>query len=457
MPLIESHSSWSPAVLSSTSTIALDENLWFLCLILLTLWFSRYISRTSEVCFFGYEMGNISWRIAFSRKVQETSATMKLVLLPALSFLFYRAYGTSGLSEACLGGSCSFEVEESPTSLGGIIELSGSSSAISDITPTAGWQILNCTDSTNSQAIRLVCEDESKGCAHLFQNGAQDTVIRLPDDCGNSPFVRVADHWVPDDQSIPSELASKLRRRDGTIPQVHVLQIDDDFNRTSSLQGPINFNFRAQGDHHVAAASVGTQRKRQGITTGNASETQTVNTNNSPTFILFKDILSCNTEDEVITGELEALLDVDTSFTIEVFVLVSGTVMPLEIFAFQFDAPTSASITGSFSQFATLEGTVSGEPLPLLSVDFNSLTIPGLATINPSFSITATPSGVVQDQPNFQSRINFNIQIDNLEFTYPANFTPATVEVSRPNLRECRLIITNIAKNNLWITLTNSR
>lgn len=47
--------------------------------------------------------------------------------------------------------------------------------------------------------------------------------------CGISPFARVAQHWVPDDQL----LVSNLTRDDGTRLQVHMLKIDDDFGRAS--------------------------------------------------------------------------------------------------------------------------------------------------------------------------------------------------------------------------------
>lgn len=127
-------------------------------------------------------------------------STMKLTSLIFITSLFYQAYGKNDWSKACLDGTCSFHIEEGAEDTSGTIEIvliycyyfvgilaliinqSGSSSAISDITPAAGWKILDCMDSTNTQTIRLVCVDENKGCAHLFQEGAQDTVVRLPED-----------------------------------------------------------------------------------------------------------------------------------------------------------------------------------------------------------------------------------------------------------------------------------
>jgi hypothetical protein len=55
---------------------------------------------------------------------------------------------------------------------------------LSDITGAAGWEILDCDEtSTDPQDIRLVCVDESKGCRQLFGDGAENTIIRLPETC----------------------------------------------------------------------------------------------------------------------------------------------------------------------------------------------------------------------------------------------------------------------------------
>lgn len=56
----------------------------------------------------------------------------------------------------------------------------GSNSSISDLTTAGGWTILDCNSTSADQEIRLVCHDPSK-CNHLYLNGAENTVVRLPD------------------------------------------------------------------------------------------------------------------------------------------------------------------------------------------------------------------------------------------------------------------------------------
>ncbi len=57
----------------------------------------------------------------------------------------------------------------------------GSTSAISDITPAAGWKITSCDPNATAPDIELTCPNSSSHCDHLFQGGVVHTVVRLPE------------------------------------------------------------------------------------------------------------------------------------------------------------------------------------------------------------------------------------------------------------------------------------
>ena len=57
----------------------------------------------------------------------------------------------------------------------------GSVNAISDLTPAAGWTILDCSAGEMGQTIRAVCTGSHAACAHLYNGGAKNTIVRLPD------------------------------------------------------------------------------------------------------------------------------------------------------------------------------------------------------------------------------------------------------------------------------------
>ena len=76
-----------------------------------------------------------------------------------------------------------------------------------------------------------------------------------------------------------------------------------------------------------------------------------------------------------------------------------------------------------------------GNTLPSVNLSI-ALTYYSIMTVNPAFVITANAVGLVQLQVNMVADIPFTYNINNLQFTYPSNDPPATVDVSAPDGRE---------------------
>ena len=106
----------------------------------------------------------------------------------------------------------------------------GAPEVISDISHAAGWNILSCNaTSTEAQVIRLVCSKPENGCDDLFLGGgAENTIVRLPDDCAAAPFARVISTQDAENQSVPDVVMSELSKR-GLQPKVLSLAFDYDF------------------------------------------------------------------------------------------------------------------------------------------------------------------------------------------------------------------------------------
>jgi hypothetical protein len=136
------------------------------------------------------------------------------------------------------------------------VQISGPVSAISDITPAAGWQITKCDPTSSQQDIQLKCQDNNPDCNHLFQgNGAVNTLVRLPESCGPMPFARVAQHQV-----LQSNLVS---RGNGSEGPVHQLTLDTDFAAASPSQdGDINFSVQGQNGQDGSNAVNRRNRRR---------------------------------------------------------------------------------------------------------------------------------------------------------------------------------------------------
>ncbi|KLO17563.1 hypothetical protein SCHPADRAFT_886887 [Schizopora paradoxa] len=350
-------------------------------------------------------------------------ANLKVTFLSLLVAIQSGVTGKNDWSKACLYGACSFDIDESPASMGGTIEISGPVSAISDITSAAGWRILNCTDSTNSQTIRLACVDDSKGCAHVFQGGVEDTIVRLPIGCGSGPFVRVANHWISDDQSLPSDMNSKFITRDSPFPQVHMLQVDDVFENMTKVHGNVSFEINAQGDLKTGN-NLSKRQNGSGFTNNSV-------TTNSQGVILFNETLNC--PNMAIFPSMTGAIDLSSEYNITVSMNLRGTMNPPSITFLSFSAPTDATIQGSFSMTLPLQGTVNAIGEQIANMVLPSFLIDGIVTVNPSFAVTANAIGLVQLLTDFSGTIDFTVNVDNLQFTYPSNDPPATVSVSIPS------------------------
>ncbi|KLO17580.1 hypothetical protein SCHPADRAFT_936944 [Schizopora paradoxa] len=372
-----------------------------------------------------------------------------LRLLALTTCLFLQAYAIDDLGKACLDGTCSFGVEDSEGTSNtiGTFEISGPSSAISDITPAAGWKILNCTDSTNTQTIQLVCVDESLGCAHLFLEGAEDTVVRLPEGCGIAPFARVAKYWIPEDQSVaPNPVGLS-----GTLSQVHNLKLDDDFIHASGSHGNVSFSFSAQSDMVVDNSNIdiGERRKRQ-LFSGSASANRSVSFTNSS--LIFNQTLSCP-DSNVVDGAAAITVKVnelEATFNMTINVSAAGTLIPTSFTSFNFSVPTNASIQGFITPQSSMQSlTPATATVPLANVTLPQMLIVNIIAINPTFTANATSTVTARNQTNFQSTTFLDFGIENLQFNFSTvnKNTNSSVDVLTPSVPISASIQPNIASS----------
>ncbi|KAF7422330.1 hypothetical protein PC9H_010486 [Pleurotus ostreatus] len=140
-------------------------------------------------------------------------------------------------SRPCFDGECAYDIPSQSGS--GALKIFGSSKSVTDITPAAGWVVLDCDRNALAQDIRLVCNGDDAGCNHMFDHdGPVHKIVRLPAECGSAPFARIAAATVAENQSVPSHVV----RRDGSAPQVHTIRIDDNFAAIDSAKvGTVEF------------------------------------------------------------------------------------------------------------------------------------------------------------------------------------------------------------------------
>ncbi|KAL4262889.1 hypothetical protein AB1N83_005597 [Pleurotus pulmonarius] len=141
--------------------------------------------------------------------------------------------GHNNWDKPCFDGECAYDIPDHTGQSGTIKLFASNPRAIADITPAAGWVVLDCDPHALVQDIRLVCkgdDSEGAGCNHLFNGGDPvDKYVRLPESCSQSSFGRINKFWVHDDQSVPEHHG--VVRRDNVAPQVFAISIDDKFDQ----------------------------------------------------------------------------------------------------------------------------------------------------------------------------------------------------------------------------------
>ena len=122
---------------------------------------------------------------------------------------------------------------------------------------------MDCDDaSTAAQDVRIVCHNPDAGCEHLFEGGAENTIVRLPEEvsliypyakriflkplfsqCAAAPFARVVSVTSSSNQTLTrkvSKLMSTSSRRRSTPPEVMTITIDYNFHLIPASRGTVS-------------------------------------------------------------------------------------------------------------------------------------------------------------------------------------------------------------------------
>ncbi|KAJ3886089.1 hypothetical protein GG344DRAFT_58099 [Lentinula edodes] len=421
-----------------------------------------------------------------------------LSILLAGSTIITSVSAVNDWNTPCFDGTCQYSLTALPGQNGsGTMQIWGSSNAISDITTAAGWEILNCSATAMAQDIRLVCmssDTEGTGCDHLFQaGGAEGKLVRLPEDCGMSPFARVAQSYVSGDQSIPAGISARFVRRDGengtgsgnsSLPQVQGLSLDTNFSAVDpSRYG--NINIAVQGANFAGAdvngtlVSTTTARRRSGLSynvsardlsdfVGNAidcnylilclsyflslssiypaikslSSFNTTKTVSLPPVSVDKSATLLNKDIKCGNVDINVDLGVDgkAQAQISLGVAAQGTIVPPDLNDFAVTVGMDAVIDGTVDMSAGVSTTFdTGKIQVVPPLGIPGLDFPGILTIGPSFDVQAEATAKLDIAADLKVGIVYNIS--NAQLVFPdknnqsgGNFgvgdTPLTLSVT---------------------------
>ncbi|THH05785.1 hypothetical protein EW145_g4539 [Phellinidium pouzarii] len=341
----------------------------------------------------------------------------KYSFIALIALLPLAATATNDWSQPCLQGN-------------------GSPDQISDITSAAGWEILNCSSTASAQDILLMCSGDEISCSHLFQNGAENTIVRLPENCGAGPFARVASVYVPEDQSIQDQTSSRILRRNGTSPVVHGLSVDTNFDQAPPPQnGSVTFYVSASTDPAFAGNATVTppalrsrSRKvdRRGVRDAvfnginefskrfNDSDTKNVPISVNKQFNIFNTTLSCSSNEE---AKLSVDVGVQATGNVTLGFIAAGSIFPPKLTEATLFATMTANLDGSLTISADIAGEVDSGSIPLLTLPLAGFDIAGIIQIGPQFVLNAEATANIDLDVDMSIDLAYNV--DSLQLFFP--------------------------------------
>ncbi|KAI1787640.1 hypothetical protein LXA43DRAFT_1064188 [Ganoderma leucocontextum] len=356
------------------------------------------------------------------------------------------SWAASNWNEPCHSGMCQWDISTDTGSAA--LRIVGSQSSISDLTEVAGWTVLDCdVDSSGQINIRLACHDPSL-CDHLYLNGAENTVVRLPDQCGSDSFAFVDREWIHEDQSIPDSTRSALVRRDGTVPTVKGMSLTGKLEHPEvSQHGEVSFFLQASsisglGDRLLASPHADDHRvSRKRWVSDLTLELREVHANfatgewdvdhsegpdkfvgdTNGTKELFSYSLPCPifaSEHTSVSGAADLRVAGRMNGTMSYGVVAAGVfgVHDPNITEFSLFVDLDADIRGMLDIGVNLTGTVTTPDLTLFEIGIPSLYYPKILSIGPTFSVIARADATLEADMDFQAGIAYKISNAHLVF-----------------------------------------
>ncbi|VDB99768.1 unnamed protein product [Peniophora sp. CBMAI 1063] len=369
------------------------------------------------------------------------------------------ALAANDWSRACHGGQCAWDVPASTVQAGSAsLQLwSSSPSAITDITPAAGWAILTCMGSVAAQTVRIACTDPSFGCAHLLDSKTNPVgrIVRLTDECGVMPFARIAHMRLAEDQTLPHVLS-----RRSLPPAVYDVALDTDFSAASE-HGPVSFALTASSRPEIRAGNVERVPRGRFQPRGFADELEqlsrrayiadgireltarddgnTFNLTNSTSFPVnvnqtnlnvFNTTINCQSASIPFDASVSANVDAvaDAKFTLGV--VATGTIIPPVLNTAAITAGMTGSIDGALRVQASADGTFSSPSITLLDLPLpGGIVIPGILQLGPAFKVVASANANLGNA--IDTTVGLSYKVDNATLVFPpdqgkssGSFTP---------------------------------
>ncbi|KAH8985709.1 hypothetical protein EDB92DRAFT_2116659 [Lactarius akahatsu] len=311
----------------------------------------------------------------------------------------------------CTQGQCSWDLPADSGASGTLQIVLGPRHRDLGRHPAAGWRIITrCDPAATAQDIQLECANGNPDCDHLFQGGAVDTIVRLPDTrcwtnqlntSGSSTVTPRASDAQVHCLALDTNFAAATPPRNGTVSfTLQGLNVKGS-NGSPTLTTPASAHQRSwfsrrglhgslRHIHGADAASSATCSKN--VTTFNktiAQDLQPVDFNGAKN--LFKTSVGCAASTAIpVSSTASFPLDVGAAVhtVVSLGAVAAGTLVPPKTSEFGLTLGLDDSIGALCSITANLTGHVSSGAVPLFQIGIPGHSFPGILEIGPEFKVT---------------------------------------------------------------------
>ncbi|KAJ7155586.1 hypothetical protein C8R46DRAFT_1196404 [Mycena filopes] len=310
--------------------------------------------------------------------------------------------------------------DENDTAFGEVFIDSPNAGSVSSLELTTNWVITECHPTSDQpQSVLAYCSMvlSTSECSHVMIGGAENTIVKMPQNCGRGPYARVASLTPHPDQNV---LSSFHQSNKPPAEPVYSLQFDYDFAAIPASNGPIYMraDVTDMPDYWDTVVDSPPERKRwlqdrgleerwwgtfkswlSKMTTVEKDTSVSRNFHWSDTWTIFHKEVSCPGPPQ-FEASIDVSLTGQASLNTRYGFYLQATVVPPAVQAAYLYFSADAKAHGLF----TMQGEAT---VQFASFGFPGLYYPGLLTVGPTLTLNGYVTGSLSVSGQFTTSIGY--------------------------------------------------
>ncbi|KAJ7155607.1 glycosyl hydrolases family 18-domain-containing protein [Mycena filopes] len=317
--------------------------------------------------------------------------------------------------------------DENDTAFGEVFIDSPNAASVSSLELTTNWVITGCHPTSDQpQSVLAYCSTalSTSECSHVMIGGAENTIVKMPANCGRGPYARVASFTPHPDQNI---LSSFHQSNKPAAEPVYSLQFDYNFAAIPASNGPIYMraDVTDMPDYWDTVVDSPPERKRwlqergleerwwgtfkswlSKMTTVEKDTSVSRNFHWSDTWTIFHKEVSCPGPPQ-FEASIDVSLTGQASLNTRYGFYLQATVVPPAVQAAYLYFSADAKAHGLFTMKGEATVQYDSSNIQFASFGFPGLYYPGLLTVGPTLTLNGYVTGSLSVSGQFTTSIGY--------------------------------------------------